>query len=85
MPRISEIHDVDFNGVEHPYVPPERLNISDKLKLHQTWDRDVDPVTYEVIRHNLWQINEEHGSNNSADFRISCRDVCLGSKPVVTY
>jgi N-methylhydantoinase B len=62
MPRISEMTDVDFNGVENPYVPPKQLRISDKLKLHQRWDKNVDPVTYEVIRHNLWQINEEHGA-----------------------
>ncbi|MBX9606945.1 MAG: hydantoinase B/oxoprolinase family protein [Gammaproteobacteria bacterium] len=62
MPRISEMTDVDFNGVENPYVPPKVLRIASKLKLHQRWDENVDPVTYEVIRHNLWQINEEHGA-----------------------
>ncbi|MGR8921331.1 MAG: hydantoinase B/oxoprolinase family protein, partial [Gammaproteobacteria bacterium] len=62
MTRISQMSDVDFNGVEHPYVPPKTLTIADKLKLHRTYAEDVDPVTYEVIRHNLWQINEEHGS-----------------------
>ena len=62
MPRISELTDVDFNGIENPYVPPKQLRISDKLKLHTDFDADVDPVTYEVIRHNLWQINEEHGA-----------------------
>ena len=25
MPRISEMTDVDFNGVENPYVPPKVL------------------------------------------------------------
>ncbi len=62
MPRISEMTDVDFNGVENPYVPPKVLRLSPKLTLHQRWDENVDPVTYEVIRHNLWQINEEHGA-----------------------
>ena len=62
MPRISEMTDVDFNGVDQPYVPPKVLTISDNLKLHTNWDREIDPVTYEVIRHNLWQINEEHGA-----------------------
>ena len=62
MPRISEMTDVDFNGIENPYVPPKTLRIADKLKLHRDWDADVDPVTYEVVRHNLWQINEEHGA-----------------------
>jgi N-methylhydantoinase B len=62
MPRISQMTDVDFNGIDQPYVPPKVLNISDKLKLHQNWDTEIDPVTYEVVRHNLWQINEEHGA-----------------------
>ena len=62
MPRISEITDIDFDGVNHPYVPPKALRISPKLKLHREWDTEIDPVTYEVVRHNLWQINEEHGA-----------------------
>ena len=62
MPRISAMTDVDFNGVENPYVPPKVLRLSPKLKLHQRWEENVDPVTYEVVRHNLWQINEEHGA-----------------------
>jgi len=62
MPRISEMTGVDFNGIDQPYVPPAVLSISNKLKLHRDWDTEIDPVTYEVIRHNLWQINEEHGA-----------------------
>ena len=62
MPRISEMTDTVFDGVTHPYVPPETLRISDKLTLHRDWDRDIDPVTYEVVRHSLWNINEEHGA-----------------------
>jgi len=62
MPRISEITDIDFNGIENPYIPPDKLTISEKLILHSEWDSKVDPVTYEVVRHNLWQINEEHGA-----------------------
>jgi len=62
MPRISEMTDTVFDGKNHPYVPPKVLNISDKLTLHQKWETDIDPVTYEVIRHNLWNINEEHGA-----------------------
>ena len=61
MPRISEMTDVDFNGIVRPYVPPAELRIADKLKLHSDWIENIDPVTYEVVRHNLWQINEEHG------------------------
>ena len=62
MPRISELKDINFDGIENPYIPPKNLKISKKLSLHKEFDANVDPVTHEVIRHNLWQINEEHGS-----------------------
>ena len=62
MLRISEMHDVRFDGKHYPYVPPESLRISDTLKLHRDWSEDVDPVTFEVVRHNLWHVNEEHGT-----------------------
>lgn len=62
MKRINEMVDVNFDGVTYPYVPPKVLNISPRLKLHSSWDKEIDPVTYEVIRHNLWHINEEHGA-----------------------
>ena len=62
MLRISEMGDVRFDGKHYPYVPPEALRISDTPKLHRNWSDDVDPVTFEVIRHNLWHVNEEHGT-----------------------
>ena len=62
MLRISEMQDVRFDGKDYPYVPPETLRIPDSLKLHRDWSEDVDPVTFEVIRHNLWHVNEEHGT-----------------------
>ncbi len=62
MTKVSEMTDVVFDGVTEPYIPGPELNISPKLKLHQTWETDLDPVTYEVVRHNLWNINEEHGA-----------------------
>jgi N-methylhydantoinase B len=62
MTRISEMPDARFDGVRLPYVPPRTLRIADRLRLHRTWDEDIDPVTYEVVRHNLWHVNEEHGA-----------------------
>jgi N-methylhydantoinase B len=32
------------------------------LKLHKGTKQTVDPITFEVIRHSLWNINEEHGA-----------------------
>ncbi|MEO1191386.1 MAG: hydantoinase B/oxoprolinase family protein [Pseudomonadota bacterium] len=62
MPKLSEMTDTSFDGVTYGYVPPKQLRISPKLKLHRGTETEVDPVTYEVIRHNLWNINEEHGA-----------------------
>jgi N-methylhydantoinase B len=62
MTKISEMAGTVFDGVTNPYVPPRELRISPKLALHRAADRDIDPVTYEVVRHALWNINEEHGA-----------------------
>ncbi len=62
MKKLSEITGISFDGVRHPYVPPTKLRISPKLKLHRDAAADIDPVTFEVIRHNLWNVNEEHGA-----------------------
>src|SRR5439155_678452 len=37
------------------------LDIDPSLTLHREWTDKIDPITYEVIRHNLWNINEELG------------------------
>jgi len=62
MQRVSDMTDTVFDGKIFPYIPQSKLQISDRLKLHADWPEEVDPVTYEVIRHNLWHINEEHGA-----------------------
>ena len=47
---------------QNPYVPGPELQYSAKLKLHSDYEPDIDPITFEVIRHALWNINEEHGA-----------------------
>lgn len=48
----------DFN---QGYVPDEELDIHPSVSLHTEYKEDIDPITYEVLRHQLWTINEEHG------------------------
>ena len=50
-----------MDGHQHSYVPGDTLAISPDLRLHKGLGGDLDPVTYEVLRHSLWNINEEHG------------------------
>ena len=62
MPKISEMKDAVFDGKKHGYVPPKKLKISPSLKLHNKRVKDIDPITFEVVRHALWHVNEEHGA-----------------------
>jgi N-methylhydantoinase B len=51
-----------FDAIKGGYIPPDKLSISPKLKLHRQASKKIDPITYEVVRHSLWNINEEHGA-----------------------
>ena len=62
MTKISDIAPELLDGKNMGYVPPKKLSISKKLKLHSKSKRKIDPITYEVIRHALWHVNEEHGA-----------------------
>jgi len=62
MAKVSELTHVSFDGKNHPYVPRRQLDISPKLRLQRAATDDIDPITYEVIRHSLWHVNEEHGA-----------------------
>jgi len=62
MSKINEVSHTAFDGINHPYVPPKVLTISPALRLHRDFSDEFDPVTFEVIRHNLWNVNEEHGA-----------------------
>jgi N-methylhydantoinase B len=39
--------------------PREDLRLDPQLKLHEDAAPDLDPITYEVLRHRIWQINDE--------------------------
>ena len=62
MPRVSEMKGAKFDGKGMGYVPPKTLKVSEKLSLHSKRARRIDPITYEVVRHSLWHVNEEHGA-----------------------
>ena len=62
MPEPSAGNNGGFDGRKRGYVPPKKLAISPRLGLHRKQARDIDPITYEVIRHALWHVNEEHGA-----------------------
>jgi N-methylhydantoinase B len=42
------------------YIAPRELVIDPSLKLHSERDDDIDPVSYEVLRSKLWNVNWDH-------------------------
>lgn len=51
-----------WDGVRQSYIPPSPLPIDDSLSLHRRAAEFVDPVTYEVVRYALMNINLEHNA-----------------------
>lgn len=51
-----------WDGVAHSYIPPAELDVGGGLQLHKGDDVEVDPVTHEVIRYALLQVNLEHSA-----------------------
>ena len=51
-----------WDGLTHAYIPPADAQPPASLTLQSEEDDSVDPVTYEVVRHNLWNINREHAA-----------------------
>jgi N-methylhydantoinase B len=52
-----------FDGKRFSYIPQEgwRERALEHVELHTETVADIDLVTYQVIRHGLWNVNEEHG------------------------
>ncbi len=60
-PHPSSVAGGPYDGVTFPYIPGTTLAIDPRLQLHRDWTDKIDPITYEVVRHHLWNINEELG------------------------
>ena len=65
--------DISWDGIDYPYVPPAQLRIHESLELQTEADAHVDPITHEVLRHALWNVNTEHGNTI---MKISGSPIC---------
>jgi N-methylhydantoinase B len=72
---MSTAAGIKWDGTTYPYMPPPRdeLAIDPSLALHEEADAGVDPVTHEVLRHALWNVNVEHGNTL---MKISGSPIC---------
>jgi N-methylhydantoinase B len=49
-----------WDGRKYSYIPSAELGIPASVPLHNVYDTELDPVTYQVIRWKLWSMNLEH-------------------------
>jgi N-methylhydantoinase B len=49
-----------WDGTTHAFIPGSEVKVPEGLRLHRVAAEEVDPITYEVIRHGLWNANAEH-------------------------
>ena len=49
------------DSFRHGYVPASELHVDPSLKFHSERDETLDPITHEVIRSKLWNLNLDHG------------------------
>ena len=61
MSTGPETAPIVWDGVQRGYIPGDTLNIPASLRLHTASSDQVDPVTFEVVRYSLMNINLEHG------------------------
>jgi len=54
--------EIKWDGKVYPYVPSQPLKVDPGIRLHKTMADEVDPISFEVIRYAMWNINVEQGN-----------------------
>jgi N-methylhydantoinase B len=49
-----------WDGVDHAFNPVGPVKVPPNLTLSTEAETEIDPITYEVVRHGLWNANAEH-------------------------
>jgi N-methylhydantoinase B len=49
-----------WDGTTHAFIPGSEVKVPPGLRLHRDAVDEIDPITYEVVRHGLWNANAEH-------------------------
>src|SRR4051794_367617 len=49
-----------WDGTDHAFNPTGPVKVPPNLKLSTEAETEIDPITYEVVRHGLWNANAEH-------------------------
>jgi N-methylhydantoinase B len=54
--------EIKWDGKNYPYIPSEPFEVDPAIKFHDDVEEDIDPISFEVIRYALWNINVEQGN-----------------------
>jgi N-methylhydantoinase B len=73
---MQSTDEIVWDGKVYPYIAPDELTIDPSLAFHDALDEALDPVTYEVLRHAIWNVNIEHGNTI---LKISGSPICAYS------
>jgi N-methylhydantoinase B len=57
---IPALPEGPWDGKRYSYAPPLHLQIDPSVTLHEEFEHDVDPVTYQVLRSRFWNLNLDH-------------------------
>jgi len=55
-------NDIKWDGKVYPYIPSEPLKIDPVIQLQENIEENLDPISFEVIRYAMWNINVEQGN-----------------------
>ncbi len=59
---MSAQNEIKWDGKVYPYVPSDPLQVDPSISFHQRVAQDLDPISFEVIRYAMWNINVEQGN-----------------------
>ena len=58
---VAGLEGGPWDGRRYSYIPSEPLVLDPGVGLHDEFDLEIDPITYQVLRSRLWHSNLEHG------------------------
>jgi N-methylhydantoinase B len=59
---MSSNAEIKWDGKTYPYVPSDPLRVDPAIRFHDEADQDLEPITFEVIRYAMWNVNVEQGN-----------------------
>lgn len=60
MTTRAQRDNARWDSLVNGYIPGERLDLPDDLPIHDSAAEEIDPITFEVIRMKLWNLNWDH-------------------------